>query len=483
MGARRARSRRRVRRDGRARGVADALAGGGRRVRGRRLRDRRRSASPRSDRGPTRRSPGCRRPRPCSTRAATTRRAASSAAPSRSIAPLTRPPICARPTRWPERPHQESPQRWTRREDDRRRQRMGTDWTGSRGEDPGDGCSADRPYGPRPYGPRPYGPRPYGPRPYGPRPYGPRSDTPRPAPMPYGPRSDRPPPVPTPYGPRPYGPRPYGPRGDDEDGAPLHRSRRVERRHRRAVLPGLGRDPAGCARRAATAASASCPPSPWRGRPGTRPDRRRRFRGPRRATRSDWHADPRKIELRRPQGARGAGQARAQAQAARARGEGRHPRRARAPPRRLAGDRVGLKQDIAHGLAVEADRAFLQGDPDGLAPVGHHVGPWRSHRILPRRRRTSCQVVRDHGRRDPSPRAGAIRQRRMDPPPLRVDALTRLLTADYQEHGLGTRASTRRPGAARARRPRRRGPPRVPVRRHRAATGDRDGRTASDDVT
>jgi HK97 family phage major capsid protein len=90
---------------------------------------------------------------------------------------------------------------------------MGTDWTGSRSEDPGDDSPSDRPYGPRPYGPRPYGPRPYGPRPYGPRPYGPRSD--RPAPMPYGPRSDQPRPVTPPYGPRPYGPRPYGPRGDE----------------------------------------------------------------------------------------------------------------------------------------------------------------------------------------------------------------------------------------------------------------------------
>lgn len=90
---------------------------------------------------------------------------------------------------------------------------MGTDWTGSRSEDPGDDCSSDRPYGPRPYGPRPYGPRPYGPRPYGPRPYGPQSD--RPAPMPYGPRSEQPRPVTPPYGPRPYGPRPYGPRGDE----------------------------------------------------------------------------------------------------------------------------------------------------------------------------------------------------------------------------------------------------------------------------
>jgi HK97 family phage major capsid protein len=61
----------------------------------------------------------------------------------------------------------------------------------------------ERPYGTRPYGTRPYGTRPYGTRPYGTRPYGTR---------PYGTR---------PYGTRPYGTRPYGTRPDAAEPDPL----------------------------------------------------------------------------------------------------------------------------------------------------------------------------------------------------------------------------------------------------------------------
>jgi Phage capsid family len=56
----------------------------------------------------------------------------------------------------------------------------------------------DRPYGTRPYGTRPYGTRPYGTRPYGTRPYGTR-----------------------PYGTRPHGTGPYGTRPEDGDTRPL----------------------------------------------------------------------------------------------------------------------------------------------------------------------------------------------------------------------------------------------------------------------
>jgi hypothetical protein len=90
---------------------------------------------------------------------------------------------------------------------------VSTDWRDTRGDSPGpdeppDGPADPRPYGSRPYGSRPYGSRPYGSRPYGSRPYGSRPYGSRP----YGSR---------PYGSRPYGSRPYGSREDEEQGAPF----------------------------------------------------------------------------------------------------------------------------------------------------------------------------------------------------------------------------------------------------------------------
>ena len=356
---------------------------------------------------------------------------------------------------------------------------MGTDWTGSRGEDPGDGCSADRPYGTRPYGPRPYGPRPYGPRPYGPRPYGPRSDTPRPAPMPYGPRSDRP--VPMPYGPRPYGPRPYGPRGDEEEGAPY-------------IDPGeWGADIAELfcqdsavirlgARVVTDAGSLSVlSTEPLEGTPGYMARSKETFpRRPLDIKADDWRPEPSKIEL-------GAEKKRA-GLAKRVLRPREHELAVKVViPDDLARNLVdspeiawGLKQDIAHGLAVEADRAFLQGDPDGLAPVGIR----RTTAVTPYPFPGDVlQIARGM--------LGEIRRREQVRfgnagwviHPDRVDALTRLLTQDAQQQGWGVGldarpvACSRRTGAtaesSSASPTSSRGPPQGGSRRESARTSGR----------
>jgi hypothetical protein len=94
----------------------------------------------------------------------------------------------------------------------------------------------------------------------------------------------------------------------------------------------------------------------------------------------------------------------------------------------------GLKQDIAHGLAVAADQAFLQGDPVGLAPVGIT----RTAAVMPYPNPGDVlQVVRgmvgEIRRRDQVRfgNAGWILH------PFWLDALTRLLTDDYQQQGPG----------------------------------------------
>jgi Phage capsid family len=152
----------------------------------------------------------------------------------------------------------------------------------------------------------------------------------------------------------------------------------------------------------------------------------------------DWHADPRKIELR--------------AHKARAALVKRvlRPRQHELAVKVVIPDELvrglvdspeiawGLKQDIAHGLAVAADRAFLQGDPDGLAPVGIRRTVAVAPNPAPHDPTDVLQVVRTM--------VGAIRRREQVRfgnagwilHPYWVDALTRLLTADYQEMGWGT---------------------------------------------
>jgi HK97 family phage major capsid protein len=97
----------------------------------------------------------------------------------------------------------------------------------------------------------------------------------------------------------------------------------------------------------------------------------------------------------------------------------------------------GLKQDLAHALAVQADRAFLQGDPPGLAPVGIRRTVAVQPNAVPDDPNDILQIVRTM--------VGAIRRREQVRfgcagwilHPYWVDALTRLLTADYQQMGWG----------------------------------------------
>jgi hypothetical protein len=97
----------------------------------------------------------------------------------------------------------------------------------------------------------------------------------------------------------------------------------------------------------------------------------------------------------------------------------------------------GLKQDLAHALAVQADRAFLQGEPLGLAPVGIRRTVAVQPNPAPHDPNDVLQVVRTMVgmiRRRPQVRfgsAGWILH------PFWVDALTRVLTTDYQQMGWG----------------------------------------------
>jgi hypothetical protein len=294
-----------------------------------------------------------------------------------------------------------------------------TEWTGPGGGDPDEDGSGERPYGPRPYGPRPYGPRPYGPRanwpppqptPDGPRPYGPR---------PYGPR---------PYGPRPYGPRPYGPRDEaggsidpDEWGADIAEIFCMD-----SAVIRLGA-------RVVTDAGdlAVLSTEPLEGTPGY---------VARSAETLSSDPEPRKIELREEK-----------ERAALAK-RVLKPHDHELAVKVVVPDELvrcladspeiawALKQDIAHGLAVAADQAFLQGDLVGLAPVGITRTPAvtrypNSGDVLQIARGMVGQIRRRDQVRFGN--AGWVLH------PFWLDALTRLLTDDFQQQGPGTAMDAR----------------------------------------
>jgi hypothetical protein len=80
--------------------------------------------------------------------------------------------------------------------------------------------AAERPYGTKPYGTKPYGTKPYGTKPYGTKPYGTKPYGTKPyGTKPYGTKPYGTKPYGTkPYGTKPYGTKPYGTKGDGPDG-------------------------------------------------------------------------------------------------------------------------------------------------------------------------------------------------------------------------------------------------------------------------
>lgn len=76
--------------------------------------------------------------------------------------------------------------------------------------------AAERPYGTKPYGTKPYGTKPYGTKPYGTKPYGTKPYGTKPyGTKPYGTKPYGTKPYGTkPYGTKPYGTKPYGTKGD-----------------------------------------------------------------------------------------------------------------------------------------------------------------------------------------------------------------------------------------------------------------------------
>jgi hypothetical protein len=298
---------------------------------------------------------------------------------------------------------------------------VGTNWTGSRSEDPDEACSPDRPYGPRPYGPRPYGPR---------------SDRPPPVPTPYGPRSDKPPPVWTPYGPRPYGPRPYGPRPygprpygprSEDGGCPLDAGEWgadiAELFCQDSAVIRMG------ARIVTEGDLSVLSTEPLEGTPGyvARPEE----------TVPKDDAEANEIQLR------------AEKERAALAKRVLRPRHHELAVKVVIPDDLvrclvdspeiawGLKQDIAHALAVDADRAFLQGDPPGSAPIGIRRTAAVNPNPPPANPDDLLQVARTM--------VGNIRRREQVRfgnagwilHPYWVDALTRVLTGDFQEMGFG----------------------------------------------